>query len=275
MKAFRAIKIFLLIVAIVCMLVSAAGNFFILKDACDNKITAEEVHKALDSYEFKIGSIFKGKAEDETSAQTPAENSTESETPAETPAENSADPGTAAEPETSQASAEETANGYKAGSHMGIVNGLMKAGNARINLSFLKDLKFNLCKAGTVGMRPTADGEDAEPAFEINLWLGIAFAALTLAFIIHLFTKNRRKNLWGILVMIFGYLLFTAFFAAGHVMANLDINQLIKTEITDFAAYRIYVICGCCILGVLMGIGFIRCGARSMKRRKRKNPERR
>ena len=260
MKAFRAIKIILLIVAILCLLVSCAGNFFILKDACDNNIEAEEVHKALDSYEFKIGSIFKGKAEGEATDDTTD--------PADTNDETIADTGET-QVETAE-TVEETADGYKAGSHIGIVNGLMKAGNARIKLSFLKNIKFDLCKAGTVGMRATAEGEDAEPVFEINLWAGIAFVALTLAFIIHLFTKNRRKNLWGILLMIFGYILFAAFFAAGNVLANLDINQLVKTEITDFAAYRIYVVCGCTVIGGLMGLGFIRCGARTMKRRKRK-----
>ena len=151
----------------------------------------------------------------------------------------------------------------------------MKAGNARINLSFLKDLKFDLGRAGTVGMRPAGDGENGQPVFEINLWLAIAFVALTLSFIIHLFTKNRRKTVWGILLMIFGYLLFTAFYAAGNVLANFDINQLIKTEITDFAAYRIYVVCGCTVFGFFMGLGFIRCGSRAMKRRKRKDMARR
>ena len=271
MKALRAIKIILFIAAILCLLVSACGNFFILKDACDNEVAAQEVHEALDKYDFSIGSIFKGKAE-----ETPSDAGTEN-----TSAENADTPtvDNAVTPPDDEAAAAETEtelvkSAYKAGGHMGIINGLMKAGNARINLSFLKDLKFDLCKFGEIGMRPAA-ADNSEPAFEVNLLLAIAFAALTLAFILHLFTKNRRKNVWGILMMVLGYILFTAFFALGQLLANIDINALLKTEVTDFAAYRIYVVCGCTLLGLIVGLGYIRCGARAMKRRRRKESSRR
>ena len=268
MKALRAIKIILFIAAIVCLLVSATGNFFILKDACDNEITAEEVHKALDSYVFKIGSIFKGKAEENANDQ--GEAATE---PVDQPAADDAAIVTDDQAAETETAIEADPSAYKAGEHMGLINGLMKAGNARISLSFLKDLKFDLCIFGEVGLRSTDSSE--EPVFEVNLWLAISFCALTLAFILHLFTKNRRKNVWGILIMIFGYILFTAFFALGQLLANIDINALLKPEVTDYTAYRIYVVCGCSFIGFLVGLGFIRCGSRAMRRRRRKDSARR
>ncbi len=274
MKALRVIKIILCVAALICLLVSCAGNYFILSDACKNKVSADEVHKALDNYDFSIGSIFKGKAEgdDPTEGDLPTDDDWDNN-------DESADPTNEEDNQQGENlpvdKAEDAVEGYVAGKHMGLVNGLMKAGNARVNLSFLKDLKFKLCKVGTVGMRSASEAENAEPAFEVNLWVLIGFGCLTLAFILHLFSKNCRKTVWGLILMIFGYLLFVAFFAAGHVLANFDVNKLLKPEITDFTSYRIYTVAGCGVLGFLMGLGFLRCGSRAMKRRKKKNMPRR
>lgn len=259
MKALRAIKIILFIAAIVCLLVSATGNFFILKDACDNEVTAQEVHEALDNYEFKIGSLFKGKAEGAADDSAAADTADSDVTAPTTDEANPSETVNETVNETENAAEEVPEGAYKAGDHIGIINGLMKAGNARINLSFLKDIKIDLCKFGAVTMR------DAEkPVFEVNLWLAISFVALTLTFILHLFTKHRRKTFWGIILMIFGYILFTAFFALGQLLANADINVLSKTAVEDFASYRIYVVCACCVLGCLIGLGYVRCGSRAM-----------
>ena len=276
MKVVRVIKVIVLIAAILSLLVSAAGNFFILKDACDNDITAQEVHEQLDAYDFKIGSIFKASAEEtegDTEADTEQADEPETQTvPADDFTEQTRQDDTANEPAVPAFTEQEVADGsYKVGGHMGLVNGLMKAANARMSLGFLKDTSFDLCKFGKVGMR--AD-EEGKPAFEVNLFLFISVACFTVAFILHLISKNRKKTIWGIIMMLFGFILFAAFYCLGQVLANIDINALSKVEIEDFAAYRIYVVAGCTFLGCLVGLGYLRCGSRAMKRRKRKGAKR-
>ncbi len=275
MKAIRAIKIILLVAAILCLLCTAVGNFFVLKDACDNGISAQEVHDKFEDYEFSFGKLFKAKAE-QGEGTVPGDDASEADAETAAPAEDA---------ENTQSDALEIADeGYKAGNHLGVLSSVMKLASGRMHFGFLDDLSFDLCKAGIVGIRgeevttQAADPENPEntvatteikPAFEVNTVLLIGVGCLTLAFILHLFTKNRRKTVWGILLMLFGYILFLGFFAFGQVLANIDINQLVKTPVEDFAAYRIYVVTGSMVLGGLMGLGFVRCGSRAMKKRRR------
>ncbi|MBQ3669328.1 MAG: hypothetical protein II920_08915 [Clostridia bacterium] len=265
MKVVRVIKVIVLVAAIISLLVTCAGNFFILKDACDNSISAEEVHAALDAYEFKLGSIFsKASAEGDENGNEPAgepeAQNDETEQTGDTAGDEFVSPAFAAQ--------DAKDNAYQAGKHLGIINGLMKAGNARIKLSFLNDISFNLGeKFGKIGMR---GDEEGKPVFEVNLWLCISVLCFTVAFILHVISKKRRKTVWSVLMMLFGYILFLAFYGLGQILANIDINALSKVAIEDFTAYRIYVVTGCTFLGFLLGLGYYRCGSRATKKIKKK-----
>ena len=264
MKVLRVLKVIALIVAIIAVLVPCAGSFFIMKDACDYKeqVSADDIHAQLKEYDlrFKDYFVFGAKAEGETADTTGADTEEltaqepEDSVTAEAPVDDTAATETQTEPEDD--------GSYKLSKHMNVIIGLMKAADAKTELGFMKGLEH----PGKL-IPGYQDG-----SFKINTWLMIAFIALTVAFILHIISK-KHKSAWGIIVMIFGYLLFACVFAAGQYLANLEHSAVWSDE--SISAWRTWTTVGGTVLAGLLGLGMIRAGSLSGKckywKRKRKN----
>ena len=279
MKVLRVLKVIALIVAIISVLVPCAGSFFIMKDACDYKeqVSADDIHAQLDAYDLRFKDLFVFGAKAEGEAEAPAgsadaandeevttqEQSMDNLT-GEAPIENTGASETGTEPAPSDVATEPADDGsYKLDKHMNVVIGLMKAANAKTELGFMKGLEH----PGKL-VPGYQDG-----SFKINTWLMVAFLALTLAFILHVISK-KHKSAWGIIVMIFGYLLFAGVFAAGQHLANLEHSAVWSDE--SISAWRTWTTVGGTVLAGLMGLGMIRAGSLSgkckyWKRKKMKN----
>ena len=280
MKALRIVKIILLIATIIALAVPAAGSVFILRDKCkyaDQLVTADEISQKLDEYEFKIGSLFSAKGEGETEqpAGEPADGITDDfadgednggwdeidngDAPVEEP---SGDPPVTntdddwgdivTEDDTPVLDAE-----YSLESHNNIVLGLMKAANAKTNLSFLDDLSVEI--DGT-------EYSNLGGKFYVNTWVLVAAACLFVASILHFISKKigkkgkGKKTFWGVLLMVIGCILFYAIFALGQVIANFD-----PLTFSDKAAFRIYVVAGSIIIAAVAYLAFDRLGVRNMQ----------
>ncbi len=277
MKVLRILKVVALVVAIIALLISAAGNYFILKDACKDDVTADSIRADLEKSKFEFGGLFKGKAEE---GGVPSDDGDEPGDEDDFGFGDSDEAETESDIESTDSDAGEDAEAKEPGKHIGLVNEIMKLSTKRISLDCLKDLKFDLCDFGEVAMRGeecvSEEGEACvKRTFEVNLMMFVAIIALTVAFILHLISKKCRKTVWGLLVMLFGFALLLACFAMGQIAANMEVNKLLATEITDFTEYRIYVVAFFSCLALLLGFGYIRCGSRAMKRRKKKNGMRR
>jgi hypothetical protein len=243
MKVLRVIKVIILIAAIIALLVPCAGKFFIMRDACkyqDQGLTPDEVHSELDNYDFAVRDLFSAKAEGEGEGEA-QENQ---DTPAVQP-EATAAPAPVDEPQDEPADDGE----YSLANHNNIIIGLMKAANAKTELKFMSDFDF---------------GENTDLAFRdgrftVNTWVMIAFCGFVLFFLLHLISK-KHKTLWGLLLMLFGFLIFVCLFAAGYILANLDIATC-----KDVSTWRLYTV-GCVgLAGFIFGLGWMRCGARQMR----------
>ncbi|MBR4236615.1 MAG: hypothetical protein IKR85_11240 [Clostridia bacterium] len=259
MKAIRAIKIIAFIAAIIMLLVATAGNVFIVKDKYDDKVSVADIQAELDSYDFKIKSLFKplatANAEAET-AEAPAENTDEA-TPSETPANTFIDE--------SKVRPENEASGeYSISKHSNLVAALMKAGNAKTELKFLNGKNIPLV-------------DTTCETFTVSTWLMISYLCLTFAFILHLISKKCHKTFYGILLMILGYLFFTAVLCCGQVAGNI-LSKFAESLLgDDLACARIYTIAGFTVFAILFGLPYVRCGSRQMtikhlKSRLRKRP---
>ena len=274
MKALRIIKIILLIATIVALAVPAAGSVFILRDKCkysEQLLTADEISQKLDAYEFKLGSLFsaKGEGEDVPPADEPADDIGDPEdevnwddngTTGETVTEPSGEPAetdTTGEwsdiaPDTPVLPAE-----YSLESHNNIVLGLMKAANAKINLSFLDDLSVNI---------DNTDYANENGKFFVNTWVLVGAGCLFIASILHFISKKigkkgkGKKTFWGVVLMIIGFILFYAIFALGQVIANFN-----PLAFFDKAAFRIYAVAGFTCAAAVIYLVFDRLGVRAMQ----------
>ena len=276
MKALRIIKIILLIATIVALAVPAAGSVFILRDKCkysDQLITADEISQKLDEYEFKIGSLFSAKGEGEDvppAGEIPGEigdeipdfdeevNWDETEPTTEAVTEPSGDPdtldgwGEIAPDDVDVLPAE-----YSLESHNNIVLGLMKAANAKINLSFLDDLSVTV---------DNTDYANENGKFYVNTWVLVGAGCLLIASLLHFISKKigkkgkGRKTFWGVLLMIIGCILFYAIFALGQVIANFN-----PLGFFDKAAFRIYAVAGFTFAAAIIYLVFDRLGVRAMQ----------
>lgn len=307
MKAVRIIKVIVFVIAIISLLLSATGNFFIVKDAFDYKdqgIDVAEVKAQLDSYEYKVSSLFKASAEGngEEPAEDPAvpgdeeipadeETSDEDaltqdendaffgdteddgkdetfdgeEVPAELPAEEDIVPVDDGEEEP-----------YYVGNHKNFVIGLMKLANWDWTDKVATEFKFeNMKNYQDDGICAILNivWQFGEPNvdFTVNGLLAISFLGITLAFILHLISKNVKKTFWGIVLMILGYIIFVINFVLGIVLGNcLSITDGSLTSY-DLSMVRIFLVTGFTFLAVLLGLGYVRCGSRQMKIKDLKN----
>ena len=280
MKAVRIIKIILLIATIVALAVPAAGSVFILRDKCkyaDQLLTADEISQKLDEYEFKLGSLFsaKGEGEDDTAGE-PTDDLTDDfadgqdnggwdeigddDAPVEEPS---------GEPETDVGADDDWSDvvtgddipvqeaEYSLDSHNNIVLGLMKAANAKINLSFLDGLSVNL---------DNNEYANEDGKFYVNTWVLVAAACLFVASILHFISKKigkkgkGKKTFWGVLLMVIGCIVFYAIFALGQVVANFN-----PLAFFDKAAFRIYAVAGFTFLAAIIYLVFDRLGVRTMQ----------
>ena len=275
MKALRIIKIILLIATIVALAVPAAGSVFILRDKCkysEQLLTADEISQKLDEYEFKIGSLFSAKGEGEDvppAGEIPGEiadeipdfdeevNWDETEPNSEAVTEPSGDPDTLdgwgeIAPDVDVLPAE-----YSLESHNNIVLGLMKAANAKTNLSFLDDLSVTV---------DNTDYANENGKFYVNTWVLVGAGCLLIASLLHFISKKigkkgkGRKTFWGVLLMIIGCILFYAIFALGQVIANFN-----PLGFFDKAAFRIYAVAGFSFAAAIIYLVFDRLGVRAMQ----------
>ena len=246
MKVIRVIKIIVLIASIIALLVPCAGNFFIMRDACkyqEQGLTPDEVHAELDNYDFAIRDLFSAKAEGEDTADAPADTEDKADVPAvveDAPAP--ADQAAAPEDEP------QDDGEYSVAKHNNIIIGLMKAANAKTELSFMKGLE----RFGE------SDLTFRDGVFTVNTWIMIAFCGFVLFFLLHLISK-KHKTFWGLILMIFGFLIFVCLFFIGYIVANLDMN------VKDVSTWRLYAVGIVGIAGFIFGLGWMRCGARQMR----------
>ncbi len=285
MKVVRIIKVIALVTAIICALVPCVGNFFIIRDACTYKaqISADDIHAELDEYPLGFKDLFSfgAKAEESENVTEPNEgeedglteefeldNETDNEFAdfeegqddtekealnADEVTETGDEPAQQEENDTQEQIDETVEDGeYNLSKHANIVIGFMKAANAKTELSFLN--KLNKGENRELHFRKDAENE----SFKINTWLMISFIALTVAFILHLISK-KTKTVLGILLMVFGYIIFIAFFAIGQYTANLDENSIYNY--TNVSGWRLWNTVGYTAAACILGLGFVRCGS--------------
>lgn len=270
MKVVRVIKIIAFVVAVITLLVSAAGNFFIVKDAVqyrDQGVDVAYVKECLNNCEFQWSSLkspFTASAEEEGTELAP-------EGTKEPDAEPVAEPAPAEDEVTSQEDndaffadviedevinepAEETA--YTVDSHCSAVLGLMKLANIDWTDKKATEL-FEKADLGIFGGN--------NPDFTVNAFLTISFGCIVLAFILHLISKNVRKTFWGIMLMILGFIIFVFNFVLGNVLGNSVSLADASLESNDLALVRIFIIAFFTFIAVLFGLPYVRCGSRQMK----------
>ena len=246
MKAVRIIKVIAFVVAIISLLLAASGNFFIIKDTFDYEdVTVSEVKDQLDKYDFNISSLTdpfsKASAEGEFEAE---EEATDEGFEAEETVEEAVEE-TVEEPATEEAAA------YSVSDHENVIVALMTAGAHDVTIDPLSNIK---CVTEFIG----------EYEFSINLYMLIFFIAITLAFILHLISKKRRKTVYGILLMVLGYIIFLIEFALGYAFAT-GINVVKDSfEAIPLDAARIYIIAFFTFKALLFGVPYVRCGSRQM-----------
>ncbi len=286
MKVVRVIKVIAFIVAIIALLVTAAGNFFILKDACDYKgIDVATVKANLDEYDFKFSSLFKkAEAEEEGEAGVPETDEDDAFFPGE------ADPDyvepSDEEPagEETEESAEDYEESYEeandlplddgsydlSAAHSNPIIGLMKAANWTWTDKKATEFKFENMenyKDGGIASYLNIVWQFGDPNvdFTVNALLTISFGCIVLAFILHLISKNVKKTFYGILLMILGFIIFAVNFVLGNVLGNCVSIMDSTLASYDLGALRIYIIAAFTFLAVLFGLPYIRCGSRQMK----------
>ena len=271
MKVVRVIKIIAFIVAIITLLVSAAGNFFIVKDAVqyqDQGVDVAYVKECLNNFEFEWSSLkspFTASAEEEGTE--PAPEGTEEPDAEPVPTEdevisqedNDAFFADVVDEVIEEPSEEEA---YHLGDHCSAVLGLMKLANISWNDKKATEL-FEKADLGIFGGN--------NPDFTVNAFLTISFGCIVLAFILHLISKNVRKTFWGIVLMILGFIIFVFNFVLGNVLGNSVSLADASLESTDLTLARIVIIAFFTFIAVLFGLPYVRCGSRQMKNKELKN----
>jgi len=245
MKAVRVIRTIAFVVAIVALLVAAAGNFFIVKDALEmENVTVLTIREDLEN---KVTiALNPAKAEEVAPAATeevPAEEGTEA--PTETLVEASEETPVTSDdvtPAEEEAPAEEGM--YKEGNDYLFM--LMKIADKRVELPFLNCLML--------------DGE----GYSMNLCIMVGFIALTIALLMHLIGK-KHSNFWGIVLMIVGYIIFVAFFGLGQIAANNISIFASSLQGDDIELYALFVRAAGIALGIFLGLGYLRCGSYQMR----------
>lgn len=284
MKVVRAIKIIAFIVAIIALLVTAAGNFFIAKDAIDYKdqsIDVAAVKAALDEYEFKLSSLktpFKTASAEEEVDETGAfaditDEDLANEEDAFFPGEE-VDPDYV-EPSDEEPVEEEPEESYELANDLPTDGGAYALeaahGNAVIGLMKAANWFWTDKVATETEFKGSAVFGDPNPDFTVNALLTIAFGCIVLAFILHLISKNVKKTFYGILLMILGFIIFVVLFALGIVIGNCVSLFDASLLSDDLGFVRICIVAGFTFLAVLFGLPYVRCGSRQMKIKDLKN----
>ncbi|MBQ3078687.1 MAG: hypothetical protein IJC48_01635 [Clostridia bacterium] len=126
------------------------------------------------------------------------------------------------------------------------VKAVMRLGTQKVNIKFVAKL------VGTEDM-------------EISISMLVAFCALFIAFVMH-FVSKKYKTVYGMILMLFGYLFFAAIFVAGyiafsHLEGFLNFSESAKN---DWAFMRTITITGFFALATLIGLPIYSCGIRQM-----------
>ena len=250
MKAVRVIRTIAFVVAVIALLVAAAGNFFIVKDTMKLDVSVATIRETLDNVDIsfdallgKVSVLPKAEAEEFTEPEGEPEEGEALEAPVvteEVPAEEPVE-------EPAEEPTEEPAEvfvPYKDGNDYLFM--LMKVADMRVELPFLNCLMLS--------------GE----GYTMNLCIMVGFIALTLAFLLHLIGK-KHATFWGIILMLIGYIIFVAFFGIGQIGANNIATFADSLQGDDIELYAIFARAAFLVLGLFLGLGYFRCGARQMR----------
>ena len=262
MKVTRFFKVLAFVVALISLCVAISANVLVVMDSEKYEKDIIEIKQELKDCKFKFSNG--AKAEGETDAE--EEETSEPEVliqpidvTAEEPAEVIGEPIAAPEKEAAPAEFNLEEKNF-------LLVDLMKLGTAEIDLKFMDKVEIGGIKA-----------TDNNDQFIVNDCMMVFFIALFVAFVLHCISKNVRKTVYGIILMILGYALFVLFFAAGQYFANACMNILPSFEDieVDLSIIRIIIVAGFTFLAIFIGLPYYRCGSRQMTgkqlRRDKKN----
>ena len=263
MKAVRVIRTIAFVVAVIALLVAAAGNFFIVKDTMKLDVSVATIRETLDNVDIsfdallgKVSVLPKAEAEEFTEPEGEPEEGEALEGPVVTEEVPAEEPTEEPTEESAIEPAEEIPSPfvpYKDGNDYLFM--LMKVADMRIELPFMDNAIKHI---------PVIGEGIADAGFEMNLCIVVGFIALTLAFILHLIGK-KHATFWGIILMIIGYIIFVAFFAVGQVLASYMSIYDISLEAHDVLRFAMFIRAAFLVLGLFLGLGYFRCGARQMR----------
>lgn len=287
MKACRVIKIIAFVLALLILAVAVAGNALVIKDAVkynddgrtvcsvkdcylaaiytsDSDVSVSSIINDLKDAEFKLLPDKTPAAEsDDVKLETASMvNTTENEVTDDVISEASeaaeateASDVTAAPEATEEPVAVEVATecepadvkDYSLSNYHYLLVTMMKAATHRIDVKFLSEMS-----------------EFKEYGFTVNTCLVISLGLLFVCFILHCISKNVRKTVWGLILMLVGYVMFMAFTLAGQYAANCSFNLFSSWDQYDQNTIRILLVAAFMAIGFIFGIAYYRCGSRQM-----------
>lgn len=272
MKVVRVIKVLCFILALITLAVAVAGNVFIIRDTYLYDVNAADVKKALDENDFEFKELFS----DPFTAQ--AEEADEGEDDFDE-LESDDDEIINEAPVTAEPTIEEDVEDDPASEsdyslskyHCKAVIALMEAGSYQIPEYTYDDLgkPDDMFFINKIHVESENDNinlvcstiNKVADNFSMNLWMLISYGLLTLSFILHLISK-KHQSFGGVLLMLFGYIIFLLFSAFGIFLANMDYLGT-SFESLDFYSLRIYAFASQAILGAILGLGFYKSGSKS------------
>jgi len=238
MTFLRVLKWISLIVSILAIALCAVGHGFVLADMNvfekneETKYLMKDIKSVLADHDDIISGIF---SKDEKKADTAEDNSTVSEaTPTET--------AIAADEEI------ENTSGYTVEGKNEIIIALMKYGTMSCGFNWI------------------TDHIETMKGSEINVCVFVFYAALLVAFILHMISK-ANKSFYGYLLMIVGFLFYSACILGGYYFSETIITLLkafSDAPGNDWPLYRVAVITVCFVFANLIGLPIYRCGVRQI-----------
>lgn len=287
MKALRVLKWLSFIVFILALSLAIVANGFVIcemnicnKDASDD-ITMSTIIQELDKVDgFKLlfGKEAKEEANEEpveiteqesdvvTEVETPVitEEVTETEEPVVTEDainEKSIEPEIPAteDTDTLTGSSGSLENPYSLEGKNNIIVAVMRLGTQTININWISD-----------NVKITILDYSVESEFEIAVSMLVAFAALFLAFLLHIISKSH-KSFIGIILMIIGYSLFAVIFVTGYFVCSTVIGYFADSlNSDDWQLYRLIAITSFNFFAGLIGLPIYVCGIQRMTIRRLK-----
>ena len=132
--------------------------------------------------------------------------------------------------------------GYSVLNHCKLVIGVMKAGS-----------KSSDTLLSHVGLKNVS----------VNLAFFVAMCEAFVAFILHLISK-RHKTVYGVILMIIGFLFFFGLTSCGYIISNELLKNKASLESFDWAQIHSAIVIFFTFLGTLIGLPIYSCGIRQM-----------